>query len=234
MSKKVSKRFRSAQEIADLTKHYSLEKAMSLLGKMPQAKFDETVELSVFLGVDPKQSDQMVRGTVSLPHGSGKEVKVIAFTETPDVAIKAGAEVAGLEDLIEKIEQGWLDFDVAVATPSAMKEVRKIARVLGPRGLMPNPKLNTVAEDLEQAIKAVKAGRVEFKMDKGANVAVIIGKRTFSEQQLVENANAALNAIHTARPDAAKGHFVQRVVLSSSMSPGVKLNLKEITSTIAA
>ncbi|RME73487.1 MAG: 50S ribosomal protein L1, partial [Verrucomicrobia bacterium] len=162
---KPSKRYRAALELVDRKAEYPLSEAIALLKKMPQARFDETVEMAFRLGVDPRQGDQMVRGTVTLPHGSGKKVTVLAFTTDSDAAREAGADYAGLEDLIEKIKEGWLDFDVAVATPEAMKEVRQIARVLGPKGLMPNPKSGTVSPDLAEAIKAVKAGRVEFKMD---------------------------------------------------------------------
>lgn len=220
---KVSKRYQEAAKLVDPEQTYALSEAIELLSKLPQAKFDETVELSIKLGVDPRQSNQMVRGTVSLPHGSGKKVTVAAFTEDAQAALDAGAEFAGLDDLIKKVQEGWMDFDVAVATTSAMKQVRTVARVLGPRGLMPNPKSGTVSDDIASAIQAVKAGRVEFKMDKTGNVSVIVGKRSFAAESLVENAKSIIDAIAAARPEAFKGKYVTGVSLSSTMSPGIKL-----------
>lgn len=224
--RKLSKRHKKAQEVADLKVEYPLDEAVSLLMKMPKVKFDETVALSVHLGVDPKQSDQMVRGTVSLPNGSGKKVRVLAFTDDPDSAISAGADWAGLSDLLQKINEGWLDFDVAVATASAMREVRSVARILGPRGLMPNPKTGTVSDDLDSAIKAVKAGRVEFKMDKTANMAVVVGKRSFEPEKLVENCEAAINALAKARPSEFRGRFVMSMTIAATMTPGIRLSSK--------
>jgi large subunit ribosomal protein L1 len=221
---KGSKRYRSAVGMTDLTKTYSVEEASALLNKLPKAKFDETVEIYAHLTVDPRKSDQMVRGTVSLPKGSGKNVRVIVFTENPDEAIAAGAEEAGLDDLIEKVSGGWTDFDVAIATTSAMKSVRKVARVLGPRGLMPNPKSGTVTDDIPAGIKEVKGGRVEFKMDKTANVAIVVGKRSFSSEDLVENAEAAIKALTEARPKATTGKFVKSLTLSATMSPGIAID----------
>lgn len=226
---KVTKRYKSATETADLGKEYSLAEAVAVLAKFPKAKFDETVEVSFNLGVDPKQGDQMVRGTVTLPNGSGKKVRVLAFTENAQEALDAGAEHAGLKEFIEKIQEGWLDFDVAVATPQAMKEVRVIARVLGPKGLMPNPKSGTVSDNIAQAIKEVKAGRVEFKIDKAANIGVGVGKRSFTEEQLVENIGALMAALGRARPASIKGKYVKNVVISATMSPGVRLAAAEYT-----
>lgn len=220
---KPSKRYQSAAKVADLTKEYPLAEAVQILQKFPKAKFDETVELSFRLGVDPKQSDQMVRGTVVLPHGSGKKIRVLAFTDKPEEALKAGADVAGLKDVMDKISSGWLDFDVAVATTEAMKDVRTIARVLGPKGLMPNPKAGTVSDDIAAAIKAVKAGRVEFKMDKAANIGVGVGKVSFSAQQITENAAAVLDGVAKAKPAVLKSRFIVTAVLSSTMSPGIKI-----------
>ena len=225
--RKQSKRYRAAKELVKPEQHYSLIEAVGIIKKMPAVKFDETVELSVHLGVDPRQSDQMVRGTVALPNGSGKEVRVVVFTEKPEEAIAAGAEYAGMDDMIKKVEEGWMDFDVAIATPSAMKDVRKVARVLGPRGLMPNPKSGTVTDDIASAIKEVKAGRVEFKMDKTANLAVIVGKRSFTEEQLVENANKAIEVVNGSKPESVKGTYVKTMSLSGSMSPAIRLNIKE-------
>jgi len=221
---KGSKRYRQSAEMVDLEKTYSVEEASALLNKLPKAKFDETVELYAHLTVDPRKSDQMVRGTLQLPHGSGKTVRVIVFTENPEEALAAGADEAGLEDLIEKVTGGWTDFDVAISTTSAMKSVRKVARVLGPRGLMPNPKSGTVTDDIAEGIKLVKAGRVEFKMDKTANVAVVIGKRSFTAEQIVDNAEAAIAALNEARPQSATGKFIKSLALSSTMSPGISVD----------
>jgi large subunit ribosomal protein L1 len=194
------------------------------LSSFEKVNFDETIEISCSLGVDPKQSSQGVRGTINLPHGSGKEVKVIVFTDNPDDAKKAGADHAGLEELIAKVKDGWTDFDVALSTTDAMKSVRSIARVLGPRGLMPTPKAGTVTDNIAEAITAVKAGRVEFKMDKTGALAVIVGKRSFANEQLAENAIAALDAVVSARPDGFKGKFIKSVYISSTMSPSVRIN----------
>jgi large subunit ribosomal protein L1 len=224
---KQSKRYRSALEAADLTKDYALKDAVEILAKFPKAKFDETVELSVRLGVDATQGDQMVRGTTPLPNGSGKKVRVLVFTDDPQKALAAGADHAGLKDIMAKINEGWLDFDVAIATTEAMKEVRTIARVLGPKGLMPNPKSGTVTDDIAAGIKAVKAGRVEFKMDKAANIGVGIGKRSFSPAQLLENATVVLEAVGKAKPAAFKGNYIKTVALSSTMSPAVHINSAE-------
>lgn len=225
--RKSSKRYQEAKKTVVAEKRYALNDAMALLMGMKNAKFDETVELSTHLGVDPRQSDQMVRGMVSLPHGSGKKVTVLVFTENPEEALKAGAEYAGLEDMIKKVEEGWMDFDVAIATASAMKEVRKLARVLGPRGLMPNPKSGTVTDDIPKGIKEVKAGRVEFKMDKTGNLGVVVGKRSFSQEHLVENVKQVIDAINQAKPTAFKGIYLKGLTISSTMSPGIQLNEKE-------
>ncbi|GAB4272603.1 MAG: 50S ribosomal protein L1 [Opitutales bacterium] len=225
----LSKRYKQALESADLEKSYSIEEVVGVLAKMPAAKFDETVELSIRLGVDPRQSDQMVRGTVSLPHGSGKTVRVLVFTENAQEALDAGADFAGLEDMLQKVQDGWLDFDVAIATPSAMKSVRTAARVLGPRGLMPNPKSGTVTESIADGIQAVKSGRVEYKMDKTGNLHVIVGKRSFTAEQLAENIQVAVDSVGKARPEALKGRYIKSASISATMSPGIKLNSKEYT-----
>lgn len=225
-----SKRYRQAAELAPEREALELKDAVAVLQGLPKASFDETVELQARLAVDPKQSNQMVRGTISLPHGSGKTVRVVAFTEQKEEALAAGADEAGLEDLIAKVQDGWMDFDVAVATTAAMKEVRKVARVLGPRGLMPNPKSGTVSDDLAGAIGAVKAGRVEFKMDKTANVAIVVGKRSFSADQLQENARAAIEELGRSRPDSLRGKFIRALTLSSTMSPGIALSPSEYAS----
>ena len=225
-----SKRYKKALELVDVRKAYPLKDAVGILVKFPKAKFNETIELSFRLGVDPKQSDQMVRGTVALPHGSGKTVRVLVFAKpgpAAEAARTAGAEHVGYDDLIKKCNEGWADFDVAVATPEAMAEVRKLGKVLGPRGLMPNPKTGTVTEDTAKAVKEVKAGRVEFKIDKAANVHVPVGKLSFSPEQIAQNAHAVVEAILKAKPASARGVYVQRCTLSATMSPPVALDLKE-------
>jgi len=220
----MSKRYNTASNQRDCKSFYPLEDAVEILGKMPPAKFDETVELSFNFLLDSRQSNQLVRGTLNLPHGSGQKVTVIVFTEKPEEALAAGAEHAGFEDLIKKVQDGWLDFDVAISTPSAMKEVRKVARVLGPRGLMPNPKSGTVTDDITAAIQEVKAGRVEFKMDKTASMSVIVGKLSFTKEQLLENMQAALDKVGKSRPDGFKGRFIKNISLSSTMSAGIRLD----------
>ncbi len=223
---KLSKRQKAAREQVDRLKTYSLDEAVSILAKFPKAKFDETVELSAHLGVDPRQSTQMVRGVVTLPKGSGKKVRVIAFTENAEEAKAAGADEAGLDDLINKVLEGWTDFDVAVSTVSAMKEVRKVARVLGPRGLMPNPKSGTVTDDVTAAIKEIKlGGRIEFKMDKTANIGAVVGKRSFADQDLAENIQTVIDAIGKAKPDGLKGaRYIKSMAISGTMTPGVRLD----------
>jgi len=224
---KHSKRYKSALSGANLSEGQSLVDAVKVLSNFPKTKFDETVELSIRLAVDPTQGDQMIRGTTPLPHGSGKKVRVLVFTDNAEDAIAAGADHAGLKDMMAKVTEGWLDFDVAIATPDAMKTVRTIARVLGPKGLMPNPKSGTVTDDIAGAIKAVKAGRVEFKMDKSANIGVGIGKRSFTAEQIIENAQVVINAIGKARPASVKGIYIKNITLSASMSPGVRLASSE-------
>lgn len=224
---KHSKRYTSAVKVADLTKEYPLAEAVEILAKFPPAKFDETVELSFRLGVDPAQGDQMVRGTTPLPNGSGKKIRVLVFTDDPAKALAAGADHAGLADMMQKVTEGWLDFDIAIATTEAMKQVRTLARILGPKGLMPNPKSGTVTDDIAAGIKAVKAGRVEFKVDKTANIGVGVGKRSFTPAQLVENIAAVLEAVGKAKPAAFRGHYIRSVSLSSSMSPSVRLAATE-------
>jgi len=219
-----SKKYRKSLETLSSDDPVSLTEALEKLASFEKVNFDETIEISCALGVDPKQSAQAVRGIVNLPHGSGKKVRVIVFTDNTDEAITAGADHAGLEELIAKVKDGWMDFDVALSTTEAMKSVRSIARVLGPRGLMPTPKAGTVTDNITEAVKAVKAGRVEFKMDKTGALSVVIGKRSFSLEQLSGNADAAIAAVASSRPDGLKGKFVRSVYISSTMSPSVKIN----------
>jgi large subunit ribosomal protein L1 len=225
-----SKRFKKALEVVDAKKAYALKDAVGVLAKFPKAKFNETIDLAFRLGVDPKQSDQMVRGTVPLPHGSGKTVRVLVFARggaAAEAAKAAGAENVGFEDMIAKCVSGWTDFDVAIATPDAMIEVRKLGKVLGPRGLMPNPKTGTVTEDTAKAVKEVKAGRVEFKTDKAGNVHVIVGKASFKPEQLEENARAVIEAVAKARPTSVKGDYISSCTLSATMSPPVRVDIRE-------
>jgi len=225
-----SKRYKKALEVVDAKKAYPLKDAVGVLAKFPKAKFNETIDLAFRLGVDPKQSDQMVRGTVPLPHGSGKTVKVLVFAKSgasADAAKAAGAEFVGFEDMIAKCQSGWTDFDVAVATPEAMAEVRKLGKVLGPRGLMPNPKTGTVTDDTAKAVKEVKAGRVEFKVDKAGNVHVGVGKASFPANQIEENARVVIEAVFKARPNSLKGTYVHTCTLSATMSPPVRLDVRE-------
>jgi large subunit ribosomal protein L1 len=227
-----SKRYRKALEMVEGKKAFQLKSAVEVLTKFPKAKFNESVDLSFRLGVDPKQSDQMVRGTVPLPHGSGKTVRVLVFAKSgpaAEAAKAAGAEYVGFDDMIKKCQEGWSDFDVAIATPDAMGEVRKLGKVLGPRGLMPNPKTGTVTEDTAKAVKEVKAGRVEFKIDKAGNIHVPVGKASFSVAQIEENARAVIDAVVKARPNSVKGTYIQTCTLSATMSPPVRLDMKEFT-----
>ncbi len=225
-----SKRYKKALEQVDASKAYVLKDAVGVLAKFPKAKFNETVDLAFRLGVDPKQSDQMVRGTVPLPHGSGKVVRVLVFAKSgaaAEAAKNAGAEFVGYEDMIAKCNGGWADFDVAIATPEAMVEVRKLGKVLGPRGLMPNPKTGTVTEDTAKAVKEVKAGRVEFKIDKAGNIHVPVGKASFQPAQLEENARAVIEAVAKAKPQSAKGTYIYSCTISATMSPPVRVDVKE-------
>lgn len=225
------KKYRKTAENIDKDS-YELIEAVQLIQANAGAKFDETLEMAFRLGVDFKKSDQVVRGTVSLPHGSGKKVKVLVFAEGPaaDAAKEAGADFVGFTDMIEKIQSGWVDFDVAVSTTEAMKEVRKLGKFLGPRGLMPNPKTGTVTDDVAAAIQQFKAGRVEFRMDRHGNVQVPFGKRSFEAEKLAENGTAVVHALIAAKPATAKGVYIKRCVVSSTMGPGLPVNLKELAS----
>ncbi len=229
--RKHGKRYEAAAKLVDKKKQYRLGEAIEILKKMPKAKFDETLELDFNLGVDPKQSDQMVRGTVALPHGTGKKVRVAVFAKgaAAQAAREAGADYVGFEDLVKKCQEGWTDFDVAIATTEAMQEVRKLGKVLGPKGLMPNPKTGTVTDDVAKAVKEVKAGRVEFKMDKAGNLHIAFGKASFDPKAIEENARAIIGAVLHAKPASAKGAFIQSCTLSSTMSPGLRLEIHEFS-----
>jgi len=232
---KHGKRYQAAAQMVEKGKLYRLAEAVEVLKKLPKAKFDETLELDFKLGVDPKQSDQMVRGTVVLPHGTGKKVRVVVFARgaQAQAAREAGADTVGFEDLVKQVQGGWTDFDVAIATPEAMNEVRKLGKVLGPKGLMPNPKAGTVTDDTAKAVKEVKAGRVEFKMDKSGNLHIAFGKLSFEPKAIEENARAVIAAVLHARPAAVKGTFVESCTLSSTMGPGLRIDLKETAGATA-
>lgn len=226
-----SKRYNQALGKLNGSEPRSLVGALGQLAEFPTAKFDETVEMAFKLGIDPKHSDQMVRGTVALPHGSGKKVRVIVFAKSgpaADAAKEAGAMEVGFDDLIQRVTGGWTDFDVAVSTPEAMGEVRKLGRVLGPRGLMPNPKTGTVTEDLAHAVNEFQAGRVEYKVDKTANLHVPIGKASFDAAKLVDNARAVVDAVVKAKPSAAKGQYLVSCTVSRTMSPGVRVDVRDL------
>jgi len=226
MATMVSKRYDAAVAKVAPDKQHSLEEAIGVLKAMPGAKFDESVDLSFRLGVDPKHADQMVRGAVVLPHGIGKTVRVAVFAkgEKEREAREAGADVIGAEDLVEKVQGGFMEFDTTIATPDLMGQVGRLGKVLGPRGLMPNPKLGTVTFDISRAVREAKAGKIEFRVDKAGNIHTPVGKRSFSEQNLRDNAMALIEAIVRAKPAAAKGVYLRTLTLSSTMSPGVPLD----------
>jgi large subunit ribosomal protein L1 len=229
--KKRSKLYQRNLEILRKREHrkLSLVDALQYLLATAPAKFDETLGLSLHLGVDPKQGDQMVRGIVRLPHGSGKAVRVLVFTESPEAAKEAGADHAGLSDLLAKIQGGWSEFDVAIATTAAMKEVRSIAKILGPRGLMPSPKAGTVSDDVAAAVREVKAGRYEFKMDKTANLSLVLGRRSFGMDKLRENAMSAAREVELVCPTAVRGgRYVLSATLSFTMGPGVSVGWNQL------
>ena len=230
-----SKLYKSQSETFDRMKLYSLGEGLELLKNMPHVKFDETVEVVFKLGIDPRQSDQNVRGAVALPKGTGKSVKVavVATDSAADQAKAAGADYVGMEDLIAKMKDGWLEFDILIATPAAMTQVRPLGRVLGPRGLMPNPKTGTVTDNVGDAVTEAKAGRVEFRADKGACVHIPLGKLSFQPDDIIENCNAVVKSLVLAKPAAAKGIYIQRCVLSSTMSPGIKIDTKDILKVVS-
>ncbi len=230
VTKQVSKRYDAAAAKVERGRGYTVEEAVSLLKEMPAAKFDETVEMAFRLGVDPKHADQMVRGAVVLPHGIGKSVRVLVFAkgDKEREAREAGADYAGAEELIEKIQGGWTEFDSAIATPDLMGQVGKLGKLLGPRGLMPNPKLGTVTFDIARAVREAKAGKVEFRVDKAGNVHVPVGKKSFPSGSIVENAMALIESIMRAKPAAAKGQYLRSLTLSSTMGPGIPVDVQRV------
>ncbi len=231
----MGKKLIEAKKQVERTREYPLEEAVDLVKELAYANFDESVDLAVNLGVDPRKSDQMVRGTVVLPHGTGKDVKVLVFAkgEKEKEALEAGADYVGAEDLVEKIQKGWLDFDKAVATPDVMAMVGKLGRILGPRGLMPNPKLGTVTFDVAKAVKELKAGKVDYRVDKGGIVHLPVGRVSFDKEKLIENIKAAVDSLLKAKPSAVKGKYIKRVTLSSTMGPGIRVDIQSITKKAA-
>jgi len=222
----MSKRHMGNIKNVDRLKNYKIEEAVSLLKAMGKTNFDETIEVAINLGVDPKHADQVIRGTVSLPHGTGKDVKilVIAKGDHIDIAKEAGADYYGAEEYLEKIKGGWTDIDVIVSTPDMMAEVGKLGRVLGPRGLMPNPKSGTVTTDVSKAVNELKAGKIEFRVEKNGIVHVGIGKLSFEENQIIENFNTFIETIAKLKPSSLKGIYIKKISLSSTMGPGFKIN----------
>jgi large subunit ribosomal protein L1 len=230
MTTTVSKRYDAAAAAVG-EREYSVEDAIGLLEKLPRTKFDESVDLSFRLGVDPKHADQMVRGAVVLPHGRGRTVRVAVFArgEKEREAREAGADVIGADDLVERIQGGWMEFDTAVATPDLMGQVGRLGKVLGPRGLMPNPRLGTVTFDVGRAVREAKAGKVEFRVDKAGNIHTPVGKRSFSAAQLTANAEAVIESIMRAKPAASKGTYLRSLTLSTTMGPGIKVDAQRIS-----
>jgi large subunit ribosomal protein L1 len=226
----MGKKFDNALANIELNKEYALDEALTVVKESKYTKFDETVDLAINLGVDARKSDQMVRGTVVLPHGTGKTVKVLVFAkgEKEKEARDAGADFVGAEDLVEKIQKGWLEFDSAVATPDIMGLVGKLGKLLGPRGLMPNPKLGTVTFDVAKAVKEIKAGKVEYRTEKAGIVHVPIGKSSFDKEKLVDNATAVIRSISKSKPSSSKGKYIKKVTVSSTMGPGLRLDVVKL------
>lgn len=227
---KVSKRVKKNKEKVELNKEYSIEEAIKTLKENSSVKFVESLDCAIKLGVDPRHADQMVRGTVSLPHGTGKKVKVLVIAKGAKIqeALDAGADYAGFEEYLEKIKSGWADVDVVIATPDSMVELGKLGKILGPKGLMPNPKSGTVTMDVAKAVKEVKAGKIEFRVDKTGIVHAMLGKMDFEVNQLAENTRAFINTIIKLKPSSAKGQYVRSLFLSSTMGPGLKISKDEV------
>jgi large subunit ribosomal protein L1 len=228
-----AKRYADASRMFDRSQLYSPTDAIRILKEMPAPKFDETVELSIRLGVDPRKADQMIRGTVSLPHGTGKSVRVAAFAagDKAREATEAGADLVGGEDLVEEVQKGSIDFDAAVATPDMMPVVGKAGRILGPRGLMPNPKAGTVTEDIGKAVSEIKAGKLEYRVDRQSNLHMVMGKRSFQERQLLENYLAIVDEILRAKPASAKGRYTRSITISTTMGPGIRIDPARVKDT---
>ncbi|MCS7229339.1 MAG: 50S ribosomal protein L1 [Candidatus Kryptonium sp.] len=228
---KHSKRYLEALKKIDKSKAYPLEEAIQKVKETATAKFDETVDIAIRLGVDPRHADQMVRGTVVLPYGTGRKVRVLVLTKQPEKekeAIEAGADYVGFDEYINKIKEGWTDVDVIIATPEVMGEVGKLGKILGPRGLMPNPKSGTVTTDVAKAVREAKAGRVEFRVDKAGNIHVSVGKVSFENEKLIENIKTLLSTIVKLRPASVKGQYIRNITLSSTMGPGIKVDKNSV------
>lgn len=228
---KRGKKYQDAEKLIDRNADYTLEEACNLIKKMASANFDESVDLDLRLGVDPRHADQMVRGTVALPHGSGKEIRVLALVNESkqEEATEAGADFVGLEEYIQKIEDGWADVDIIIATPDVMGKIGKLGRVLGPRGLMPNPKSGTVTMDVADAVKEFKAGKLDFRVDKFGILHTSIGKAAFNAAQLQENAAAFLQTVNKLRPSSAKGHYIRSAYISTTMGPSISISRSSIS-----
>ena len=226
-----SKRYREAREMVNKEKRYELDEAIDLLKKFPVTKFDETVEVHMNLGVDPRKAEQQIRNSLVLPHGSGKKVRVLVFAEgeKADEAKEAGADYVGVDEYVEKIKSGWLDFDVIVTTPNLMGKIGKLGRILGPRGLMPNPKVGTVTMDIEKAVSESKGGKITYRVDKFSNLHIIGGKLSFESKKLKENILTIIGAILRERPATLKGVFIKSIALTSTMGPGIKLDIPSVT-----
>ena len=229
---KVGKKYAEAAKLFDKQKQYDVAEAIDILKKMDTAKFDETVELAVNLNVDPKYADQQVRGALVLPHGTGKSKTVLVFAQgdKEKEALAAGADFVGADDLVEKIQGGWLEFDVAIATPNMMGKVGRLGKILGPKGLMPNPKVGTVTMDVTRAINEIKAGKIEYRTDKAGNVQAPIGKASFTEQQLLENYITLVDTLIKVKPSGAKGQYIKSITVSTTMGPGVKIDVLKANS----
>jgi len=229
---KKTKRSKKIVEVVDvINKFYTIEQAVDFLKKCPKTKFDESLEISLHLGVDPKKSDQQVRGTVNLPHGSGKNVKVLVFAK-PDKAkeaLDAGADYAGADEYLEKVKNGWIEFNAVISTPDMMREVGKLGKILGPRSLMPTPKAGNVTMDVAKAVKEIKAGKVEFKVDKNGVINVIFGKISFDTNNLLDNLKTLLNAIIKSKPQTSKGNYFKSLCISSTMGPGIRIDLQTLS-----
>ena len=222
----IAKKYAEARNKINREKHYDMEEALGILPQVTFAKFDETVEMALRLGVDPRHADQMVRGSVALPNGLGKQVKVLVFAkgQKEKEAQEAGADYVGAEDLIEKIQKGWLDFDKTIATPDIMGAVSKLGKILGPRGLMPNPKVGTVTFDIAKTVKEMKAGRVEFRVDKAGNLHIPVGKISFGKEKILENINSLLETVIRLKPSSSKGTYIKGMAVCTTMSPGIKID----------
>jgi len=230
------KKYKEKTKLIDRNMLYTPAEAASLIKKIAGAKFDETIDMAIHLGVDPKKTDQTVRGTVSLPAGTGKRLRMVVLTKSEKYkeAEEAGADYVGADDLVEKIMGGWLDFDIVLATPDIMSSVGKLGKILGRKGLMPNPKAGTVTNDIGKAVKEFKAGKIEFKLDKGANIHMGIGKASFDEKSIESNITAAINAINKAKPVGFKGNYIKSVTVSTTMGPGIKINYSKLIKEGAA